>query len=234
LPIGDVRRNSYIQTARGQRSLKYLICLCRARALARARAVQLSFTTTLDHGKQLTLRHSASLSDPRLSLGGAIGKVVALSLSFDASSGVAKADVTLGCTIGEGNSISFGTPTGMLVAPGALEPGIQAVEGGATQVASDVGYSPIDAIPITSDLDLYDMTVESSVLDVVVTNSVGAQASLLLGTSPWDDTNAAVSALNEIPTRCAVQLEPVTGDAIVTPFPVTVTDLMVPKTIDLG
>jgi hypothetical protein len=83
MPIVTPRRRSYFLTDRGHRSVEYLIALCRARLLSRARAVEVSFRTTFAIGRALSLRHSVSLSDPRLPGGIATGKVVKLVLAFE-------------------------------------------------------------------------------------------------------------------------------------------------------
>lgn len=234
MPIGDIRRNSYLNTDRGKRSLAYLIALCRARLLARARAVQVSFTTTMDVGQALTLRHSVSLSDPRLPGGIATGKVVGLTLSLDPSDGQAKAEVTVACTIGRGNALTVSTPGPTYADPSYYASGYAAVTGGATQIASDIAYTPIDTTPITeSDLDLFALTEATAVESLTVTGGHGDQAIALLTGMPWHDSNAAKEALDALPTHVELILTPVTGDPIVTPYPVEVSDLMVPKTIDL-
>lgn len=233
MPIGDTRRNSYMLTDRGKVSLAYLIALCRARLLARARAVQVAMTTTFDQGRALSLRHSVSLSDPRLPGGVAIGKVVNLVLSFDAQSGVAQAEIVAGCCIGRGNTLTTTAPTGVLTVPGVVSGGIQAVTGGATEIASDISYEPFDTTPITDgDFDLYHLTADSAVESVTAFGGAPEQEALLLSKT-WTDSNEAIAALNAIPTRVEVVMKPVTGDPIVTPFAITVSDLMVPKTIDL-
>ena len=44
VPLGDLRRPSYLNTDRGRQSLDYLIALARSRLLARARAVEIECT----------------------------------------------------------------------------------------------------------------------------------------------------------------------------------------------
>jgi hypothetical protein len=233
MPIGDPRRSSYFLQDRGKRSLEYLIALCRARLLARARAVQVRFTTTLAVGRALSLRHSATLADPRLPGGIATGKVIDLALSFSASSGEAKADVVLGCTIGRGNTLVVTDPASDYVDETYVVPSYQTVSGGATAVAADISYAPIDGTPVTPGFDFFASDAASSAVNsLTVENGASEQADLLLSQT-WTDTNEAVAALNEIPTTVTVELIPVTGDPLVTPFTVTVSDLMVPKTIDL-
>jgi hypothetical protein len=62
---GDVWARSYFDTARGNKSLEYLISIMRARARRKARAVTIDFTPVDPFGKglSLTLRKTASLHD---------------------------------------------------------------------------------------------------------------------------------------------------------------------------
>jgi hypothetical protein len=181
----------------------------------------------------LSLRHSASLSDPRLPGGIATGKVIDLLLSFDAESGEAKADVVIGCTIGRGNSLSVTPSTADYVEATYVATTYQTFDGGATAVASDISYESIDNTPITAGFDFFSSDPAASAVESVVVDGGAAEQATLLLSQTWSDTNAATAALNEVPTTVTVELIPVTGDPLVTAFDVTVSDLMVPKTIDL-
>lgn len=66
---------------------------------------------------------------------------------------------------------------------------------------------------------------------LVVIDGVNVQHDLLEETYP--DVEAAIEALNARYTRVQLALKPVTGGPFETLYPITVSDLMVPKTIDL-
>lgn len=234
LPIGDTRRNSYMLTDRGKQSLAYLVTLCRARLLARARAVHVSFDAPFSTAVGLTLRHSATIADPRLPGGQATGKVIGYSLSLSGDEGQPTASVTIGCMIGRNNTLSAPAAGTNVYADGYAQAGWQASVGSATAVASgDVQYTSYENTPITlGGLDLFAPEASSLIDEITVLGGAEEQAELL-GSQTWADTNEAIAALNGIKTQVALALVPVTGDELRTPFTITVSDLMVPKTIDL-
>jgi hypothetical protein len=239
MPIRDIRRNAYLITDRGQQSLAYLMALCRVRLLARARAVNVSFTTTLAIGMALSLRHTVTITDPRIPGGTATGKVVSLTLSGDASSGVHKADVTIACTVGRGNAVGD-VPTGTpeYVDPSYVEDGWQIYAGGAGPVFPDLYALSVTPTPITAgDTNIFTLTRDDALESMTVTHGSTEQAALLAlgkdGSLSWGDTNEAVAALDAIATHVEVQMKALDNEEQITPYTPTVTDLMVPKTIDL-
>lgn len=235
LPIGDVRRNSYLITNRGQQSLQYLYLLCRAKLIARARAVALSFSVSLDVGMNLTLRHSVTITDPRLPGGTATGKITALTFSLDGDSGESKADVTIACCIGRGNALGepeVGTPE--YVDPSYISEGYQIYAGQQIAVSPDVYALTVMPTPITGgDLNLFNPKISDLVTRLEVFNGSLMQEAILLLGMDWPDTNAAIAAVNEIPTRVELQMVPVNDATQATPFTPELTALMIPKHIDL-
>lgn len=235
MPIRDIRRNSYLITDRGIQSMNYLIMLARARLLARARAVNVSFVTTLDIGQTLTLRKSVTINDPRLPGDTATGKVIGLRLSGDGGSGRFQTEVTMACTIGRGNALSApaeGTPD--YVDIDYISDGYQAVPGSEFALTGDLYATTYIPTPLTEDdTNLFDMKAATTIQSLTVENgSLNQEATLLLG-MPWTDTNEAIVELNKFPTLVKLEMKPVTGDALTTPFTPALTDLMIPKTIDL-
>lgn len=239
MPIRDIRRNSYLITDRGHDSLAYLLALCRVRLLARARAVNVSFTTTLAVGAALSLRHTVTLTDPRIPGGTATGKVVSLTLSGDATSGVHKADVTIACAVGRGNElgeIPTGTPE--YVDPSYISTGYQIYAGGTSIVLPDLYAMTIMPTPITEgDTNVFALNAASAIQSLVVTGETIQQESLLIlgkdGSLSWTDSNEAQAALDELHTHVELQMLPLNNEDQVTPFTPTVSMLMVPKQIDL-
>ena len=233
-PIGDPRRRSYFLTDRGKQSLEYGIVLCRARGLARARAVQISRDIEFEQAIDLSCRKSLRIVDARLPGGEATGKVVAYSFGVSGETGVPFGRVTIACTLGRGGSVigSLGDP--VYAAAGYAEPGWQAYDGGATLVASsDVTYSDYSTTPILDDgLDLIGLNADNAVTSLTVLNGETAQQAALAGET-FDDIGAAIEALNAIPTTVALALVQLTGGPFQSDFSVEVSDLKVPKTLDL-
>ncbi len=111
LPIGDVRRNSYFPTDRGGQSLQYLMLLARAKLLMRARGINIKFQTAWGvfvnlTGPALSCRLNIELVDHRLPGGQAVGKIVAYRLHASGDGNTMTADITIGCTLGMGTTIS--------------------------------------------------------------------------------------------------------------------------------
>lgn len=101
--IGDLQARSYFSGDRGQLSIQYLILLARAKLVARARAVDVSFDCRFERAVELSCRMSATLSDPRLPHGTATGKVTAY--SYELARGVIIGHVTISCAIGRDGSV---------------------------------------------------------------------------------------------------------------------------------
>jgi len=233
VPIGDVRRPSYFLTDRGKRSLEYLIVLARARMLARARAVALSRDITFDAAVLLSCRKSVIVNDDRLPGGSATGKVVAYSFGLGGDSGKLGGNVSIACTVGRGGTASASAGAPGYVVTGYVDEGYQIYTGGATALAgSSITYSSIDGTVLDDDgLDLVGLTAESAVVSCVVVNGQTTQQTTLSG--GFEDISEAIEALNTDYTEVALTLQPLVGGPFETAFPVTVSELKVPKTIDL-
>jgi hypothetical protein len=110
IPMGDPRRQSYIATERGNQSIQYLIMLLKAHLMKRARVVEITFAPKLARMPEITLRKNAFLVEPRV--GEATGKIIGYSLALDGSDGRINCEVRIGCTIGNGGSVTVvpGTP----------------------------------------------------------------------------------------------------------------------------
>lgn len=230
-PIGDLRRRQYFPTERGKRSIEYLIAVARASLLSRARAVQVSEAIPFDFATTLSCRKNATIQHPDLPNGTATGKITsyAFGVSGDGSSfGL----VTIGCTIGRGNVVSENEGEPTYVEDDYMEDDIQRRAG--QQIApipEEVYYEPPTTGPSDDGLDFFNMTEDAVVEVLTVTNGQTAQAALLR--QQFIDVPACVAALNAIPTTVRLVLKPVTGGPFEQHHYITVSDLMVPKTIDL-
>ncbi|KLK91427.1 hypothetical protein AA309_20245 [Microvirga vignae] len=232
MPIGDLRRKSYFTTDRGRLSLEHLVLLCRARLLARARAVTVSWQTSFDQAAALTLRHNAQIVDDRLPGGQATGKVTGLRLTVNGDSGEAVGEVTIACSIGRGGSIvpvtgpetyADGYASGYAEAEGSF-----AITGGASDLTWSWGtYTLHD-----DGIDLMAISAANCVQSLVIQNAAAAQRTQLLAQT-LEDLQGALGVLNENYTEVALALRPLTGGPFATTIPVETSLLAVPRTINL-
>ncbi|PSJ55758.1 hypothetical protein [Pseudaminobacter soli (ex Li et al. 2025)] len=233
IPIGDLRRRAYLPTERGRRSLEYLICLARAQLLVRSRAVEISFAMPFEDGLDLSCRKNASIIDDRLPGGRASGKIIAYSLSGDGDSGEFSASVTMGCTIGRGNTVTTVPGTPSYVEEGYVEDGWQ-VRADATvmPIAGEVTYAEFGNIAPNDDgVDFFNLRADDVILDIAVYNGESIQRDVIAEFP--GDLEGAKEALNEVYTEVYCSLKPLKGGPFETEYPITVSDLMAPKTIDL-
>jgi hypothetical protein len=170
IPLYDLRRDSYLLTDRGKRSLRYLIATARSRLLARARNVTISLEDKFENVVPVSLRKSASISDPRVPGGIAEGKITSYTLSFDGDGGEMLGSVTIGCAIGNGNDLTLPVSTETYVDAGVLDAGVQSVTSGGTLV-SDIYYGDFDTTPIATDgVDLLNPDAATMVDSIEVVN----------------------------------------------------------------
>lgn len=232
-PIQDARRNSYFKTDRGRQSLEYLISAARAHLLSRARSVEVAFETRWENGLDLSCRQNVRVADDRLPGGEATGKVIAYALSADGDSGALGCAITIGCTIGQGNTVSASAGTPDYVEDGYVEDGYQTRTGQFIMpIAGEVNYNDFSDQAIDDDgVDFFNMLPANMVRQIQVIDGKTVQRAVLQAFHA--DFNEAVKALNEIFTQILVELQPLNTGPFETAFAITVSDLMIPKTIDL-
>ena len=111
IPMVDTARRSYIATARGNKSLEYLLAVARAHLMKRARVVEIAFAPKLERMPEITLRKNCFIAEPRI--GEALGKIIGYSIALDGSDGRINCEVKIGCAIGRGGTAvtAGGTPT---------------------------------------------------------------------------------------------------------------------------
>lgn len=235
-PIGDVRRRAYFPTDRGLRSLDYLIALARSNILARSRAV--SVTVTLNNfadGIDLSCRKNARIADPRIPGGEARGKVIGYSLT--AQDGQMLASVTIGCTIGKGNTVTAVPGSPSYADDGYVDTGYQFYSGASYMpIAGEVTYTDFSDIPPVDDgVDFFDMRAADTVTQITIINPLPTQQTVLDAFQA--DFQAAIDALNQVFTEVDGDLKKLTigrdDPPFTTIYPITVSQLAVPKTIDL-
>lgn len=229
LPIGDLRRNSYFQTARGDQSFQFLLLMAVAKLLARARCVKITFGTTLANAVALSCRMNVELHDRRLPGGVATGKIESYALTADGKGGQ-RATVTIGCTIGNGNAAAAAAAgTAGYVDSGYVDAGYQAVSGAETQVAGAVNYETLTDFAIEDDgVDLFNVTPQAVIQSLIVTNGFEQQVPQLM-----QATLNPIAAIQQIATEVDLELVPMTG-SFATQFNPALSLLSVPRTIDLA
>jgi hypothetical protein len=233
LPIGDIRRKQYFNTDRGKRSLETLICFARAKLLLSARAVDVSTRAPIDLGFDLSCRRDARITDDRLPGGEAAGKISSYVIVMNPQSGEAYTEINIACTIGRGDTLGAanpGTPT--YVEEGYVEPGYQLYAGASIiPIAGEVSYDDFQ-LPIVDDgIDLFNLRADDVIASLVVSNGEAAQETVL--SAGFSSVQDAIAALNEAHTEVTLQMVPLIAGPFETLYPVTVSKLMIPKTIDL-
>lgn len=234
MPIRDLKRRAYFTTARGKQSVAYLGNIAAARLWASARCVDVSFTVPFSYAANLSLRHNGSIEDPRLPGGIATGKIKEYTIFCDGDTGQLGCTVTLGCTPGYGGTLTTTPGSPVYVADGYAT-GYQAVVGGSSTLVVDGSGDPAVLIDDYDDTEIQDdglsldnMNARTCVLSTTIINPASDQLQHIFFSQT--DTN---TALTENPTQVAVDLKPLTGGPFETPYNITCSTLVVPKTIDL-
>lgn len=252
-PLHNPAARSYFKTARGHRSLEYAIALARKELLERARAVTISFEVAFALGLDLSCRKNARVADPRLPGGEAAGKIIAYALSGDGDSGVFSAKITIGCMIGNGNTVTEDAGTPDYCEDGYVADGYQTRTGEVIMpIAGEVTYTNygnhaihddgIDFTRMTPARVVRSLTIidgkreQKAVLDAIENGDNNALSGIILGADPASNADAqtVVDALNQVFTEIDLKLKPLNTGPFETDFAITVSELMVPKTIDLA
>jgi len=233
VPIGDVRSRTYVNSARGRQSVEHLIMIARAHLVSRSRAVQVSFKTDYVTGLQITLRKAALIHDDRIPGGVATGKVMSYKFSLDGDSGEAIAEITIGCAVGYGGSYTEipGNPT--YVDEPYVDKEYQEYESEVVlSTTSDVLYSMPPYQAFDDGLDFKRGLTTTAITHLSVANPAAVQAAAIEAVSGADQSVLS-TVLQAIPTRITMQLVPMEGGPFVASVPISVSDLIVPKQIDL-
>jgi hypothetical protein len=227
MPIGDVRRRSYLDTDRGLSSVEYLMLLARADLRRGARAVEVECRVPWALGIDATLRMNAQVVDYRLPGGQASGKITAYEMNASGT-GEHTVTITLGCAIGHDGTVagSAGDPT--WVADGYVAIGYQQMSGAMLTAASgDIVYETLTDFAIDDDgVDLLTLDEVTAVQSLEVINGLKEQAAVVDAFDP-------VEKMRSLATQICVQLVPLTGQEFETVFTPTVDLMPIPRTIDL-
>lgn len=227
----DVRSRRYFKTDRGQRSLEYLLGKARAHLLARARAVDVSFDVPFESGLAVSLRKTASVQDERLPGGVAAGKIKGYRLS--ASDGKLSAGLTIGCSVGRDGEIEVVDGDPVYVDPGYVNDGYQDADGEVVvPFAGDLGFTLGFYSPNDDGANLHGISPFTHLTSLTVNGGVD-QHQETVEDQLYETPISVMDSINGVKTTVRLTLKPVTGGPYTANVFPTVTELKVPRTIDL-
>lgn len=235
VPLGSAAQRSYFQTGRGTQSFEYLLLAARAKLRARARSVDITFAVDWRTALGITLRHSVTYLDRRLPGGTATGKVKSYKLTAGETM---FGEFTIGCSIGNDDVpiAAVGVPS--YVEDDYVDLFYQVISGGQTMlVADEIAYQTLDDFVIADDgLDLTNITTGQAVEGFTVVNGLTKQMNTLaaFNNTVTPTSGDPVSAMAQMSTAVTLDMRPVTGTSFHTDFYPAVTQVWLPKTIDLA
>jgi hypothetical protein len=229
-PIRDLRRANYAPTFRGHFSVQYLICLAKAMIYRRARMVEIQLLIPFERGLDLSCRKKVQITDDRLPGGIAVGKIVGYRL-YGSGDGQFGAEITIACSVGRGGTITPEAGTPEWAEADYVDGSYQKFNGATVVPTPGVSYGDYYVDPNDDGINFYKMLPDELVTNLHVVNGVADQRDAL--NDNFIDVPAAIAALNEVPTQVDLTMKPVEGGPFTTSYVVPVSDLKVPKTIDL-
>lgn len=231
MPIRDIRRNAFFPTDRGRRWVEQFgIPLAVKELKVRARCVFITAGIPFSDAIELNCRKSAVITDDRLPGGEAIGKITGY--RFGLRDEREFGEVTIACCIGTGEPVVEvpGEPT--YVEEGYVEPGYQQYEGGTTAVNGEVTYGEYAVPPNDDGVNLFQMTPDTVLESLIFHNGVNVQKAVIQGSHRTKE--AVADALNAVYSEVRLNLVPLNTGPFETTYTVPVSDLSIPKQIDLG
>jgi len=208
MAIGDTRRSSYLNTDRGNMSVQYLLLLGRAELRRRARAIEVQCRVPWGTGIAATLRMNAHVVDRRLPGGGeAIGKITGYAFAASGD-GQHYVDLTIGCAVGHGTTVTAAAGTPEYVELGYVDAGYQSMSGAEVMLPTgDLVYQSLDDFSIDDDgVNLLAFDRGEALQSITITGGMDDQITIVNATSD------PVDALGHYPTRLCFQMTPVAGE----------------------
>jgi hypothetical protein len=233
IPIGNLGYKSYFQTDRGGRSFEYLLLAARAKVRARARAVDITFGVDWQTALGINLRNSVTYYDRRLPGGVATGKVKSYKLTAGATM---VGEFTIGCTIGTGEASTAAIGVNSYVEDAYVEIPYQVIAGGQIELMpAEIAYQSLDDFSIVDDgLNLTGLTTENAVNFVKVINGINDQVAAVAPINNTVSSTNPSEVLKQMTTTVTLDMRPLQGAEFNTRFFPAVTQLALPKTIDLA
>jgi hypothetical protein len=234
VPIGDVSRSSFFLTDRGKQAVQHLLMVARAAMVIKARAVDIGFTIAdFEDGLAFSLRKNALIHNEKLPGGQAAGKITSYTLSLDGSTGLESASVHIGCAVGYGGSYTAepGDPTYAEAA--YTGPDYQQY----TSVVeltdtSDLTYTVTPYVPDDDGVSAVGLNAGNAIRAFLILNKPAEQRAALLALGA-PDNQALDTLLQTIPTQVRMELIPLNAGPFTTTVDITLSDLIIPKQIDL-
>lgn len=226
------RRKEYFSTDRGRQSVANLIARARAALLMRARCVDVAFAVPFEDGLDLSCRRNASIQDPRLPGGIAAGKVKSYSLSVDGGTGEKVAHVTIACSVGQDGEVTAvpGTPT--YVNAGYVNAGYQETPDEVlVPIPGAVGYS-LAYTAADDGVNLFSIG-KDYMTSLTVDGTLEQQQEAAQEGDVAVDSAETFDRINGYKTTIRLTMRPVTGGPFVTPVVPVLTELKIPRTINL-
>lgn len=236
LPIGVPEARTFVYTDAGQAAIEHLILIARANLIARSRAVQVSATMGFKTGITQSLRKGGLFHDPRLPGAQAEGKVISYSHTLDGSTGAALSVIQIGCAVGHGGSAAGVAGDPDYVVAGTIDDSIQTFHNTVVLIGPGDTTFTLPAYAVIDDGLNFSagLTPNTSIISLTVANGPGDQRAALLDAAGTIPDQAAISAaLQLIPTQVSLELEGMSGGPFLGTIAVTVSDLIIPKQIDL-
>jgi hypothetical protein len=231
-PIYDFRRRQYFTTDRGQTSIEYLLAVARARLLARSRAINITFETTFERAANLNCRKNVTIYNDELPSGSATGKIVEYAFGID-ESGARGGTVTIACCVGRGNVVEGTDGEPSYNEASYNDDNYSALEGERTGIMDGaIWYERPSDPPNDDGVSFFDMTAENSVLSCsLMQGGESAQREILA--QSYRLVSDCLETLNNSYSRVSLIMRPLSGLSFEQVYYVNVSQLMIPKTIDL-
>lgn len=239
------------------------IARARLLSRARCVYVDLDIPFALGIASAVSCRKNVVFTDARLPGGIATGKIMSYSFTLNGDTGETNCTLSFGCTVGHGNTVEAVDGSPDYVEDAYVEEPYQTHSGGfILPDLGDVLYAPIlGAVPNDDGINFFSLAAASVIQSLTVANGAASQAALFplhgpvslsqpLGTwsqyylvnlsgqpsgsfRPEYDPAAALDALNNSKTTVDLKLKSLQGGPFETDYDLDVSDLMVPKLIDL-
>ena len=228
MAVGDTRRASYLNTDRGEMSLQYLLLLGRAELRRRARAIDIQARVPWPIGIAATLRKNAHVVDRRLPGGEAFGKITGYAMSASGT-GEFAVDLTIGCSVGHGGSVTAAAGTPNYVELGYVDAGYQQMSDAEIMAPTDdLVYQALDEFPVNDDgIDLLHFDKVQAIVGLTLTGGLNDQIDLVRAVQD------PIEALSHLPTHFCFDMRPVSGMDFETTFTPSVQPLPIPRHINL-
>ena len=247
IPIGDPKRRSYINSARGHQSLRHVLAIARAALRKASRIYKVTVQPLLHLMPQVTLRKSALVVDSRIrGSGQALGKIIGYSIALDGDDGAIQCSVTIACAVGRDGTVPAVEGDGLYVDKAAIEADVQEFTGRVLTFDEEIGYSiPLfdpqdDGLSFETQLTVEQVLEED---ELIMNNPPATQAGVLVslgymnanltGEAAVSERNSVLSVfLRAVETTASFKLRSLDGE-FEPAYEIDVTDLKIPRGVNL-